>query len=135
MKFCQDHWDRLRAAIDARGLGGLVARDGERALENMAAELEAGPGAASLTTFDPLMGAHWAIVNNIMGFVGLAVMAPNADGSERCPLCFLNAAHDEQCVDPGCVLPRDGTAYDGWIDRAADDMRAERDRLLAEGTS
>ena len=129
MKFCQDHWDRLRAAIDERGLSDLVAKGGERAVINLKSELEDGP---SIVNFDPLMGAHWAIVNNAMNVLGLAVMAPAENGDGQCPLCLLNAWHEDVCADPACTLPK-VNGYDGWIDRAADDMRAEADRLRSAG--
>ena len=32
MSFCQEHWDQLKAAIIARGLGDLIARDGKELL-------------------------------------------------------------------------------------------------------
>ena len=129
MKFCQDHWDRLRAAIAARGLSDLVAKGGERAVRNLKSELEDGP---SFVNFDPLMGAHWAIVNNSMDVLGLAVMAPDEDGNDRCPLCLLNEWHEVACADPTCPLPK-VNGYDGWIDRAADDMRAKADKLRGAG--
>jgi len=30
MRFCEDHWAKLRAAIDARGLIKLVANSGKK---------------------------------------------------------------------------------------------------------
>lgn len=142
MRFCQDHWDRLRQAIHKRGLGSLIAPTGETAVAQMAAELEAGEGPTP-TTFDPLMSAHWAIANNVMetmqraGANPLYLMAsdetsqdpvdPAIYGAEhdgrtwpRCPLCYLGLAHEVSCNDPRCKLPKiDGYAW--MIDRAADD--------------
>lgn len=64
MKFCQTHWDALRSAIRDRGLYDLVAKSGEAIVNKMAEELKA--GAATATTFDPLMGAHNAILSRTM---------------------------------------------------------------------
>lgn len=127
MKFCQDHWDRLRAAITARGLDELVAADGAQAARRLAAELDAGP---SLTNFDPLMGAHNAILNNALtnmppGAAITMLQAPDDAPDKGCPLCVLNANV------PGQPEPN---SFDRWIERAADDMRAEADRLLAGET-
>jgi hypothetical protein len=113
MRMCQEHWEALKLAIEERGMDHLIAKDGARAAQNLAQELE---GGRTIANFDPLMGAHNAILGNALGFGGLAVMAPNDDGSERCPLCFLNLMHREHCEQPGCDF-----MFDGWINRAADD--------------
>ena len=117
MKFCGRHWEALREAIRARGLFGLVATSGEQVVAMMTKEL--GDGESTKATFDPLMGAHNAIVSNVMGVVGIAVMMQNEDGSDRCPLCFIQSEHDAHCKLTRCE------PYDTWINRAADDMRAK----------
>jgi len=109
-----DHWGRLRAAIDARGLTALIAEGGERAAANLVSELTDGP---SIDNFDPLMAAHNAIMSNALATAGLEVMYANEDGSDRCPLCWMN----EQANNAGNPTPN---AYDDWIDRAADDALA-----------
>ena len=121
MKMCERHWGMLRAAIDRRGLTGLVAKSGEQACSNVAADLQGTKNPRA--TFDPLMDAHFAIVNQVMGRVGLAVMAPNDDGSERCPLCFIQETHDKECQDPRCG------SFDKWIDCASDDSLARAKEL------
>jgi hypothetical protein len=128
MKFCQPHWDSLRKAIDDRGLSDLVAPDAETAGLQMAQEFEQGPSAV---TYDPLMAAHWAIVNNVGDLVPggiLYLMAPDEDGSERCPLCVVNEGHRLGCAVPGCTF-----TYDDWVDHAADDQLAHVEKLRAEG--
>lgn len=126
MKICQPHWERLRTAIDERGLSHLVAQGGEQAARNLVAEATDGP---SIQTFDPLMAAHNAIWARAMDVAGLAIMAPNDDGSDRCPICFLNEAHAAECAGPPCELPRD-TAFDHWIDKAADMVDRQAGVLL-----
>ena len=111
MKFCMPHWDALRAAIKARGLNALVAESGEKAVSNMTSELKDG---STIDNYDPLMAAHWAIVNNV------ADIDPNILFIEDCPLCYANRMHNEHCKDPNCT--GGATYYDSWIDRAASDQ-------------
>jgi hypothetical protein len=110
MKFCEAHWAALRKAIDDRGLTPLVAPDGVEATRRVVENLKHGD---TPQNFDPLMGAHNAIVSNAMGIAGLAIMQSNADGSPRCPICFLN-----QCAKAD---GRPDVTFDSWIERAADD--------------
>jgi len=126
MKFCETHWTELRTAIADRGLDKLVARDGAQIAKRMSSELENG---TSPTNFDPLMEAHNAIVSNAMGSAGLAIMSPNGDGSERCPLCFLVAVC--QCPDKGTPA----CAYAKWIGYAANDSLARAKELGLVGSS
>ena len=64
MKFCQDHWDRLRQRIDDRGLSHLIAADGQKAVSMMTSQLQ--ERRTTRENYDPLMGAHFAILNNAM---------------------------------------------------------------------
>lgn len=146
MRFCDDHWGRLRAAIEGRGLGHLIAQGGERAALNFSRELAAGK--QTIATFDPLMGAHWSIVSNAMKTVERAggnplylmgdgpedeVEIPGGEGKTwpRCPLCYLGLAHELTCREPQCKLPHvDGYAW--MIDRAADDQVAAWRELKEE---
>lgn len=76
MRLCTAHWDELRQLIADVGLarfctekGGLVRlRDGE---------------------FDPLTAAVVGLYMRALRDGGLEVMEPNADGGERCPVCWL----------------------------------------------
>lgn len=77
MKWCQPHWEQLRAAVDARGLSHLGAQDAREAHREMVSQLEGEPAA-----FDPLMGSFWRINSQMMENVGLRLMG-------RCPLCIL----------------------------------------------
>lgn len=140
MRFCQAHWDRLRAAIDERGLSHLVAPDGRVALEQIADQLkraERGEEPDTPVNYDPLMAAHWAIVNNVMSALGPNALYLMTGGPEdqvegygkkyegrtwpRCPLCYINLAHEVSCKDARCQLPKED-GYDMWIDRAANDQ-------------
>jgi hypothetical protein len=115
MKFCQSHWDKLKSAIEARGLMSKVATSGEQA----AAQIAAGKP-------DPLMAAHNAIVSNALGKVGLELMMPNDDGSDRCPICYLVklslAAPRCECGDPACTSQSRADNFERWIEHAADDQ-------------
>jgi hypothetical protein len=123
VRFCQLHWENLRAAITARSPDGLVARDGKAAAARMKREIESGPDNAS---FDPLMAAHNAIVANAAHICPgglLTLMSPNADGSDRCPLCYLNNENPM------------GHNYDVWIEMAADNVLEEAQRRGLVATS
>lgn len=98
MQFCQSHWNQLRAAIDSRGLSGLVAKNGQEMVQRMGSELA---GTATDQTFDPLMAAHWWIL-------GAALDATHGSllFSDACPLCEceknvpgLAQAWIDQCCD------------------------------------
>lgn len=112
MQFCMPHWETLKTAIKDRGLYALVADNGEGAMSNIASELTDGP---SIDNFEPLMGAHNAIISNLMK------IDPGVFFIDGCPLCYANKMHSEGCT----VIECEGTAYyDKWIDNAADDMVA-----------
>lgn len=134
MNICQDHWDRLREAIKARGLGALISDGGERAAQVMARAIsEVEP---SVDNFDPLLNAWGAIGSNTMSAIQsfggnpLVLMVPEGQGHEepypRCGICYLNwmmDKHDEVCTNPDCQKPKGEAAhYDWMIDRAADDQ-------------
>jgi hypothetical protein len=132
---CQDHWDRLREAIDKRGLSSLVAESGQEAATKMEREIEEG---VTIDTFEPLMSAHNSILVNTMRLIEDAGGSPlylilggdipedpvqGYPGFEgrtwpRCPLCYAGLAHEVSC--DGCDLPQ-VNGYDWMIDRAADD--------------
>lgn len=136
MAFCQDHWGRLREAIDKRGLSSLVPEGGEEAARKVMRELE--EGEQNIDNFDPLMSAYWAIQGNAMKTlegIGGNPLYILVDGPEdivegygpeyacrtwpRCPLCYLGLAHEMTCGG-GCDLPKKN-GYDWMIDRAADE--------------
>ncbi len=132
MNICQNHWDKLRAAIDARGLSALIASSGEQAASNTARELQDGQ---SIDSYDPLMAAHWAIASNaadtIQRFGGNPLITLFSGGDDqpahtKCNLCYLNwmmDEHDRHCTEPDCQKPKGDLAhYDWMIDRAADEQ-------------
>jgi hypothetical protein len=127
VRYCQCHWDALRAAVDVRGLGHLVAQSGDEALANTALELK---GAGE--TFDPLMGAHWRIANRVIENLG-RTQGPDAAISaigdpEWCPLCAVQASFDwwEDRSKNTSGDPRPAHALDaqGWVDATLDSALA-----------
>lgn len=123
MKFCADHWSQLRAAVDARGLTPFVAHGGEEAARRL---VEGGEGRSS---FDPLMGAHNAILSNALRTAGLDLMQAGADSADLCPLCYLLAeCRCEHRGTPQCPFAT-------WVDRAADDALARAKQLGLVGAS
>lgn len=131
MRMCANHWAKLRAAIDNRGLSALVAETGEQAARNLISEVQDG---RSIDNFDPLMNAYMAIITNCLSKLGPGIMlfAKPGDG-DNCPLCAMNAASRDLwdraqanggkcpcgCGEPAPAEPQ---SYDGWIDFAADDQ-------------
>lgn len=127
MRFCQTHWDKLRDAIKKRGVIEFVAIDGVEAAKQMQSEIQG--ERKTKQNFDPLMAAHWMIVNNAMDqlkYIGQNPLILMVSDPERpqleCPICCLNwlsLEHDRACTDPNCKKPK-GLTFDDWIDKAAD---------------
>ncbi|MDE2106998.1 MAG: hypothetical protein KGL39_57860 [Patescibacteria group bacterium] len=137
MRFCSDHWAKLGAAIDARGLRVLVAEDGRSAFENLASEIDHG---LTIDNFDPLMGAHNAIWSQAMTLISelyqqnpLMVMADDSEHPEwGCPICALNwchAEHERLCIQEGCNYPKGYDWTDEMVNGASDFMLSEWKRL------
>jgi len=150
MQFCLDHWNLLKQRIDDRGLTHLIAKDGHVAAEQAATQIqEAG---VTAQTFDPLMSAQWAISGNVMDFLHRSGMNPlylmsggeedKCDGTygpqyegrpwPRCPLCYINFAHEVSCKDLECTLDK-VRGYDWMLDRAADDALKQARELKVVG--
>ncbi len=93
MKFCQPHWDELKAAVIAHGVGDLISSDGAEAVSRMTDELKG--KAPTLERYDPLLTAHGMITNRAMECGGLyLLMTQTPDGRNDghwCPLCEVDA--------------------------------------------
>ena len=152
MRFCQRHWDMMRAAVEARGMSSLVAQGGQAAIENIKDELERG---STTDNFDPLMAMHWNIATNLMEKLGQSALyllgGPDTPEDPidvdqlksaalknkyrgktwpRCPICYANIAHEFSCTDKRCTLAIvDG--YDACIEWSADAMRQEFDKMMS----
>ena len=120
MRMCEDHWQKLRDAVDATGLGTLVSEGGQEAMMKMVAGLQEGP---SIDNFDPLMQAHNAIMANTMTICqergGQASVAElmGAYGDDWCPLCYINEQHNQACEEEGCTY-----TFDSWCIYAAEEQ-------------
>lgn len=110
---CQDHWDRLKAKVEAAGLSALNSTTGEDAMARMTDQITTGD--ETIDNFDPLMGAHNSILANMIDQFGAAVIL--YDG---CPLCAANEGHNKGCTDGTCTLGAD--PYDQWLDFAVRDQ-------------
>lgn len=86
MKMCAEHWQKLRAAIEVRGLSHLVARSGAEAVQNTVLELE---GREAEAYFDPLMAVHNMIWSACLSALGLGLMMVDEQGNHLCPLCTI----------------------------------------------
>lgn len=89
MRICKEHWKTMREAVDARGMTGLVAKDGKQAVDDAVADLRQEPDPEN-ERFDPLMSMNWHWMNNALREGGLYLMGQTEDGSNDghyCPLC------------------------------------------------
>jgi hypothetical protein len=111
MQFCHPHWDSLKEAIKERGLWPYVSQGGEEVARRTVASLEDGD---SKDTFDPLMGAHWAIVHNAMSMVDNPVYFFATD--KCCPICESERGG--------------GPEAEWWIKNSADE---QKQKALAMG--
>lgn len=118
MKFCQNHWDKLRAAITDRGLFHLVSGSGMEAVEKLVDS--AITQQTNIQNFDPLMAAHNMIYSNALSRVGFSLMALNDDGTQKCPICIVGS----HCA--GC----EAIAED-WINKASDGVKTYYEENLA----
>jgi hypothetical protein len=109
MKICQEHWNKLKQAIELRGLSHLVAGNAEKATQMLLAQSD--PTASFKDTFDPLLAANFSIWNNALEAFGLEMMAEGAP----CPLCLMDD-HAEKCTEPTCKK----NSGSDWIEFAAD---------------
>ena len=109
MKICDAHWQDLKKAIDDRGLTRFIAKDGEAAAKAMASQIQGGDEKES---YDPLMGANFAIWGNALEVWGPGMMQEGAP----CPLCLLDK-HAKECAEPDCQFKQTGA---DWVTLAAD---------------
>lgn len=91
MKFCENHWADLRKAIEDKGMGHLVAKDGQTALASTVAQLE---GTDDNSDFDPLMGCYWRINGEILKIRGFMYMAEDAPHN-GCAMCEPDEANPD----------------------------------------
>lgn len=150
MQFCLRHWEMMRAAVEARGMTPLVAENGKSAVNNVVDELQSG---MSLDNFDPLMAMHWNISGNLMDKLGPSALYLLGSGEEdvidvdqiadaelktkyagktwpRCPICYINIAHEFSCGDSRCTLTK-ADGYDICIEWSADSVKESFDALMA----
>ena len=115
MKFCDAHWAKLRAGVQARGMWHLVASSGDDMGARIDRELE--DGKSSAASFDPLMAATLAIYGNAINAGGLYLMGQHDNGAEFCPLCELDAHAPND-------RPNAGPLSVQWIDGCLDAQQA-----------
>jgi hypothetical protein len=112
MRFCENHWNGMKKALEDRGLSSFIATSGETAASRV--ESQAETHEVKRENYEPLMGMQMAIIHNAIGTLGIETFADNPDGSDRCLLCYLIA---------NCTCGRgDECSYYKWTDYAANDM-------------
>ena|SRR3990172_1832585 len=108
---CQVHWNKLRAALAARGIDHLGAKNGQELLENVKTELVGGK-----PDYDPLMDCNNMIFSRGLEMGGLYLMGRKEDGSSYCPIC-------EATTHQTAYSKEDHEKY--WIDGPADAALAQ----------
>lgn len=99
----------------------LAAKSGDAAIANMVSAIETGERREN---FDPLMGAHWAIINRIAEHQPTVLFAPG------CPLCWVQDGHEANCAEPGCSVTRQ--TFEDWIPQVAAAMREHHEAMVEE---
>lgn len=145
MRICQSHWDKTRAAIDARGLTTLVANSAEDFAAKMDAALQAiqDGEVPAAQNFDPLSELNWDFCGRVMHRVGLWIMRDrkqedgmpinkDAEGFNHvCPLCVvqndfnLHNTETGKCWNEACTIvvkPGEQAWDELWIENGADAM-------------
>ena len=82
MRMCMPHWERLKAAVEEKGLMHLVKGNSEKLLSSVERQLK---GTDTTADFDPLTNATFAIYAQCLRNVGLMAMQP-----DFCPLCDVD---------------------------------------------
>lgn len=82
MKICEKHWKMMLKSISDRGMGDLIAKDAETAMQNTVAQLN-----GEQSDFDPAMSMHWHWSNAALKAGGLYLMTLKEDGTDYCPVC------------------------------------------------
>jgi hypothetical protein len=88
MKFCQPHWERLKAEIKSHGVADFIAKDGHEAMAQVVGELKGEE--KTRRNYDPLMAANMMIWNRAIQCGGLYLMTQKPDGGEYCPICEVD---------------------------------------------
>lgn len=100
MRFCDPHWEALIEQVKKDDeVWAHVSDGGEEIAARVEKELQ---GAQGLETYDPMMAAHWGIVNHVVEGAGLAIMTmngPEDNDKHWCPVCYVNEF---------CSCPRTG---------------------------
>jgi len=96
MRVCKDHWQMMRDQIDARGMSGLIAKDGKQAVDDAVADIQGEPDPKN-ERFDPLMSMnwHWSGIALKAGGLGLMAQGPESNDGHYCPICELAAHYDD----------------------------------------
>lgn len=82
LSLCPAHWKEIKDKVAEFGMDHLIKKTANEALADIRGQLE---GAPAEQTFDPLMGAYWAIQTTYLRGAGLAAFQ-----SGLCSLCDVD---------------------------------------------
>lgn len=133
MKFCQPHWDMLRAEVADLGLADWVAPDGATAIEQLADQTKRGD--ATPVNYDPLMAAHNSIFGRVLEGLGLMVMSADFG----CPICFLQERQNPDgscsCGHADCPNQAPGSLpdFETWLRGPDSAVAAAKAHMVEQG--
>lgn len=96
MKFCEDHWNKLRNSVTANSLDYLVSSNAKEAAVNMRR--------------DPLIIANTMVIDRIIEIDG-----PEAIAKDICPICYVIEQTQKEADEQGIVRPVE-EIEEYWID-------------------
>lgn len=96
MRMCKPHWAMMREAVEARGMSGLIAKDGKQAIDDAVADINREPDPKH-ERFDPLMSMnwHWSGIALKAGGLGMMGQGPESNDGHYCPICELASHYDD----------------------------------------
>lgn len=121
MQICKEHMERLRKAVEDKGVGHLISDEFDVILNRIREEFLGNPPRDS---YDPLTHAIYTLMSNALLYGGGYLLMQQPDGSYLCPCCEVNH-HIPEGIE--------GNSADEWfISNASEDgyRGAEKNGLV-----
>lgn len=113
MKICEDHWTKLKKALEDRKILHRAAANGEKATEELRRQID---GTATPETYDPLMDCANMVYAQGLNAGGLYLL-----NGDYCPVCeaLKHCPRDAEGPD-GEIFADEEAIEKFWIDGPAD---------------